>query len=188
MAEARTRKSELTKAAILAAARRLFAERGYQGTSLRDVAAAASIDVALVARYFGGKDELFTRASDFDLALPDLAAVDPSRAGETLARHFLTVWEGPGGGGMIALIRSASSSDAAAATMRTVFETQVAPAVAKMLRRRGGVDRAAMVASQVLGLAVGRYILKLPALAQMDEEAVIRHLGGAIQAVLSDAA
>jgi hypothetical protein len=63
----KTRKSDRTRAAILDAARRLFAEHGHDGTTVRDIAAAASIDPAMVIRYFGSKDELFVRASAFDL-------------------------------------------------------------------------------------------------------------------------
>ena len=62
------RKSDRTRTAILAAARRLFAERGYEATTVRDVATSASIDPAMVIRYFGNKDGLFAQAADFELA------------------------------------------------------------------------------------------------------------------------
>ncbi|MFZ1103905.1 MAG: helix-turn-helix domain-containing protein, partial [Hyphomicrobiaceae bacterium] len=70
--QGRTPKSERTRAAILTAARELFAAHGYERTTVRDIAARASIDAAMVMRYFGSKDALFARAADFDLRLPSL--------------------------------------------------------------------------------------------------------------------
>ena len=66
-------KSDRTRAHILEAARLLFAEHGYEGASIRDVAARASIDPAMVIRYFHSKDELFARAAVVDLQLPALS-------------------------------------------------------------------------------------------------------------------
>ena len=83
---------------ILAAARELFAAQGYERTTVRDIAARAEIDPALVIRYFGSKDGLFARAAVFDLRLPDLARRWTAPAsGEALVRHFLDVWEGDAG-------------------------------------------------------------------------------------------
>ena len=61
----KARKSDRTRAAILAAAQRLFAQHGHGRTTVRDIAAKASIDPALVVRYFGSKDELFVRLEEF---------------------------------------------------------------------------------------------------------------------------
>ena len=91
----RPSKSDRTRAAILAAAQALFAEQGYERTTVRDVAARAEIDPALVIRYFGSKEGLFARAAVFDLALPDLSAADRAGFGRALVRHFLGIWEGP---------------------------------------------------------------------------------------------
>jgi len=181
------RKSDRTRAAILNAAQRLFAERGYDGTTVRDIAAAAGIDAALVVRYFGGKDELFAEAAQVDLALPDLAGIDESVLGETLARHFLKVWAGPHGGGLITLIRSAPGNAHAAETARRVFAAQVLPALMRSpVGQQKGFERKAMlVSSQILGFAYARYVLKLPALTEMEDDEVVATLGGALQAILS---
>ena len=80
----KTRKSERTRAAILKAAQELFAELGFERTTVRAVAGRAAIDPAMVMRYFGSKDELFAEATLFDLKLPDLTTIDPSRIGEML--------------------------------------------------------------------------------------------------------
>lgn len=181
------RKSERTKGAILEAARRLFAERGYDATTVRDIAAAASIDAALVVRYFGGKNDLFAKAADVDLSLPDLAAVERSQIGETLARHFLRVWAGPNGGGMVALLRSASSNSHAAMKMREVFTSQVLPALAGIGAGHDLDERAPLVSAQILGFAFARYVLEIPALATMDDQQVVATLGHLLQSAIDGA-
>ena len=79
----KVRKSDRTRAAILDAAQKLFAEHGHERTTVRDIAAKASVDPALVIRYFGSKDELFVRAAAFDLKVPDLDKINRSQIGET---------------------------------------------------------------------------------------------------------
>ena len=102
----KTRKSDRTRAAILDAAQKLFAQHGHDRTTVRDIAAKASIDPALVIRYFGSKDELFVRAAAFDLRMPDLSKVKRSQIGDTLIRRFLEL--GEGFTGMTVLLRSAA--------------------------------------------------------------------------------
>src|SRR3954468_1292530 len=92
-AEVRPRRSDATRAAILAAARGRFAADGYERATIRAIAADASIDPAMVMRYFGNKEKLFAAAADFDLRLPDLSAVPPGEVGRALVRHFLDRWE-----------------------------------------------------------------------------------------------
>src|SRR4051812_7837944 len=82
------RKSDRTRSAILDAARRQFAERGYDATTVRDIAAEADIDPALVIRYFGSKDDLFVLAAHLELKLPPLDQVPRAAIGEALVRRF----------------------------------------------------------------------------------------------------
>ena len=102
----KVRKSDRTRAAILDAAQKLFAEHGHERTTVREIAAKASVDPALVIRYFGSKDELFVRAAAFDLEIPDLDKIKRSQIGETLIRRFLELGEGYTG--MTVLLRSAA--------------------------------------------------------------------------------
>src|SRR5881296_365156 len=88
------RRSETTKAAILAAARQHFAASGYERATIRIIAADAGIDPAMVMRYFGNKEKLFAAAAQFDLRLPDLISVPLDRLGVTLVTHMLDRWEG----------------------------------------------------------------------------------------------
>ena len=179
MPRGKTAKSERTRVAIEEAARRLFAQHGYDRTTIREIAAAADIDPALVIRYFGSKDELFSIVAEPELMLPDLGDVPAGSIGATLVGHFLDLWEE--GSGLPVLLRSAASNDAAAERLKQTFARQLAPAIAFA----GGIDsaahRAGLVASQMLGLAMTRYILKLPPVVAMDRDFIIREVGQTIQ-------
>jgi AcrR family transcriptional regulator len=107
---------------------------------VRDIAAKASIDPALVIRYFGSKDELFVRAAAFDLRMPDLSKVKRSQIGDTLIRRFLEL--GEGFIGMTVLLRSAASNDYAASRVRELFAAQVLPAFARVGNRPDAAERA----------------------------------------------
>ena len=175
----RTRKSDRTRAAILDAAQQLFAKYGHDRTTVRDIAAKASIDPALVIRYFGSKDELFVRAATFDLRLPDLGKIKRSQIGETLIRRFLEV--GEGFSGMTVLLRSAASNEYAAGRVRELFATQILPAFERVGSRASAGERAGLVASQLIGLALCRYILRISPVTEMSPEDIVKHVGPTIQ-------
>jgi len=175
-------KSERTRRTIVEAARKLFGEKGFDRTTVREIASAAEIDPALVIRYFGSKDQLFAQAAEFRLDLPDVTNVDRSRIGEALVQHYLAVWEGEAGtGGLPILLRSATSSETAAEQMREIFLRQVLPAVRAIKGGRGASRRAALVASQLLGVALCRYILKFPPMVAMPREMLVVEVGRTIQ-------
>lgn len=175
-------KADRTRAAILAAAQKLFAGQGYELTTVRDIAAIADIDPALVIRYFGSKDELFARAAVFNLKLPDLGKAERSEIGEALVRHFLGLWEGENANGaMPILLRSAASNESAANKLREIFMGQVLPALTRAGGRSGAAERAGLVSSQLLGLALCRYVLKLPPVVGLSQDTIIREVGRTIQ-------
>lgn len=176
----KTSKSDRTRTAILDAARQLFAERGFDATTVRDIADLAGIDPALVIRYFGSKDLLFVRAADLELEIPPLDRVPEEAIGEALVRHFIDVWEGPSSG-IAVLLRSAGSNEHSAARMREIFATQVRIALAAVGERATAAERAALVASQLLGLALCRYVLRLPPLVAMSVDEVVAHVAPVIQ-------
>lgn len=180
------KKSERTRAAILQAAQAAFAEHGYDRATVRDIAARADVDPALVVRYFGGKDGLFAEASDFDLRLPDLAGAPRARLGETVIAHFLDVWEGSSSSaGMAILMRAASTNEEAAAKMRRIFASQVAPMLAKIADRAEVAARAGLISTQLLGLALCRYVLKLPPVTALSREQIIRSIGPTLQTYMT---
>ncbi|GHJ12226.1 TetR family transcriptional regulator [Micromonospora sp. AKA38] len=180
----RTRRSDATRAAILRAARERFAADGYDRATIRAVAADARIDPSMVMRYYGSKEGLFAAAAEFDLHLPDLAQVPSEQLGERLARHFLRRWEADGT--LVALLRAASTNPGAAERMRGIFAGQLASAVA-----RSGADpataarRAGLVASQILGLALTRYVIRLPPVVDLDADELAGWVGPTIQRYLT---
>jgi len=177
-----TPKSLKTREAIETAARELFTINGFDRTTVRDIAARARIDASMIIRYFGSKDALFARVAMPDLELPDLAAVDPQTIGETLVRHFLEQWEGePAGGGLPILLRSAASNPEAAERLAEMFRAQVFPAVARVGSPETAPMRAGLVASQLLGLAMTRYVLRLPPVVALPRDVIIREVGETVQ-------
>jgi AcrR family transcriptional regulator len=178
------RRSDATKSAILAAAREHFAKSGYQAATIRAIAADAGIDPAMVIRYYGNKERLFAAAAKFDLRLPDLADIPASEVGCALVRHFLERWEGDET--LMALLRAASTNEAAAAQLQAIFATQVGPALARLRAesRAAAAARSGLIATQILGLALCRYILKLPPVVQLEREELVKRVGATIQAYL----
>jgi AcrR family transcriptional regulator len=175
-----TAKSERTRAAIESAASRRFREHGYDATTIRDIAAEAGTDPALVIRYFKNKETLFAKVAEPRLELPPLGDIDPREIGDRLIRRFLEIWEGEDSG-MPILLRSAASNETAAGKLREIFSKQVIPAIAAV-GPAGNVEyRAGLISSQLLGLALTRYVLKLPPAVALDRETIIREVGAAIQ-------
>lgn len=175
------RRSDATRAAILAAAREHFAARGYQGARVRAIALQAGIDPALVIRYFGSKQKLFAVAAEFDLRLPDLSGLRKAAVGAALVEHFFDRWERDAA--LMGLLRTAATNEAAAERMRAIFATQL---VSLVSRQRGeprdrAARRAGLIATQMLGLALCRYILKLPPVARATRATLVSWLGPTIQ-------
>jgi AcrR family transcriptional regulator len=180
----RPKRSDVTRAAILRAARERFAADGYERATIRAIAADAGIDPAMVMRYYGSKDKLFAAAAEFDLRLPDLTTVARTRLGETVVGHFLDRWEGDET--MLALLRAAVTNEGAAEKMRAVFATQVGPAAVRLGHTPAQARiRAGLVATQMLGLALCRYALRLPPVVAMSRRDVITWLGPTIQRYLT---
>jgi AcrR family transcriptional regulator len=179
---AKARDGEVTRSTILATARSQFGKHGFERTTIRSIASAAGVDPALVMHYFGSKAELFAAASRFDITFPDLSDVAPDRVVDVLLPMFVGVW-GPDGP-FLPLLRAAATNAAAADALLEVFVERVAPALAAVVSDRAA-DRAALVGSQLLGLAVARYVLRIPSLAAMDDASLIEWLRPVISHYLS---
>jgi AcrR family transcriptional regulator len=181
-----------TREAILEAARQAFAERGYDGASIRQIAAGAGVDPALVHHYFGAKDQLFLAAIQAPVdpgeILPKVLAGGIDGVGERLVRGFLSVWDSPAGNAAAALIRSAVQHDWSARMMREFLARQIL----RRLMRSLDVDhaeapmRASLVASQMIGMAMARYIIKLEPLASAPAETVVAMVGPTIQRYIAE--
>ncbi|MFF5208548.1 TetR family transcriptional regulator [Streptosporangium sp. NPDC000396] len=177
------RSSEDTKTAILAAARERFASDGYQRATIRAIASDAGIDPAMVMRYFGNKEKLFAAAADFDLKLPDLMAIPREALGKTLISHFLDRWENDEG--MMILLRTGVTNEAVAERMREIFARQLGPLAARLCDDPSQAPaRTGLVSTQVLGMALCRYVLRLPPVAALSRDEIVDWLGPTLQRYL----
>lgn len=179
------RDGQATRAAILDVARSQFGDLGFERTTIRSVAAAAGVDPALVMHYFGSKADLFAAASRFEITFPDLSAVAPDQVAGVLLPLFITAW-GPQGP-FLPLLRAAATNRVAAEALLQVFVDQVAPALAAVVADHPA-ERAALVGSQLLGLAVARYILAVPPLVVMDDAELTEWLRPVLAHYLADPA
>jgi AcrR family transcriptional regulator len=178
----RPRNAKETRADILAAARARFGADGYERTTLRGVAADVGVDPALVIRYFGSKQDLFAAAAEFTIDLPDLTAADPADIADALLPSFFAVWEADST--FTALLRAAMTSPTAADTMRQVFATQVAPALAKVTPDHP-MERAALMGAFVIGLATTRYVLANPAITALTHDELVKWAAPVIRQLLT---
>jgi AcrR family transcriptional regulator len=181
------RKGERTRRAILQAAREQFERLGYDAASIRVIAAAAAIDPSMVMRYFGSKEGLFAAAVNVDLRLPDLAATPATDRGRRLVEHFLSRWEGEQDDDvLVLLLRSAVTHEAARDRMHAVFAQQLSVAVAAVSEPGTAGRRAALIATQMLGLALCRYVLQLPGVATASADQLVGDLAPTVQRYLAD--
>ncbi len=178
------RSSEETKAVILAAARERFATTGYQAATIRAIAADAHIDPSMVMRYFGNKDQLFAAAAEFDLRFPDLSDVPRAELGAALVAHFLDRWTQDDG--LIVLLRSSTTNTEAAQRMQAIFAEQLGPAIAR-LNPTDPARCAGLIATQVLGMAMCRFVLKLPPIVAMSDGDLVHWLAPTLQRYLDEA-
>jgi AcrR family transcriptional regulator len=180
-------RSDRTRDVILQAARAQFASRGYHRTTIRSVATAAEIDPAMVMRYYRNKAGLFEAAmARTAIPLPDLRGTPRSRLGEQVVRFFINRWEGdPADDPLAFLIRSAVNDEASAERLREVFATQVATPMEEAIGGDDAERRIALVATQMLGLALCRYILRLEPVVSMDLERLREDLAVTVERYLT---
>ena len=179
-----------TRGEIVAAAARRFARTGYDATSTRQVAADAGVDPALVRRFFGGKEELFTEVAaaliDPDSVVTAVATGAADQAGERLLRYFLALLgdvQQPGP--LLGVVRSAVTSEQAAQALRTFLAQRVLGGIAEALDIDQGELRAALASSQLVGIAVARYAVRLPPLAAAADEQLIGWVAPVLQHYLT---
>ena len=178
-------RSEGTRRAILDAARATFAGRGYEQTTIRAVAAQAGVDASMVMRYFGSKAGLFTAAVTMDLDIPDLRSVPPGGRGDLLVRLFVTRWEHPvHGDEMIAMLRAGVTSQIVAEQFQSVLSQLVTEPIAALGDERAA-ERGTLIAAQLLGLGLCRYILRFEPLASMSADDVVAAVGPSVQRYLT---
>ncbi|QIX28167.1 TetR/AcrR family transcriptional regulator [Nocardioides sp. JQ2195] len=178
-----------TRAGILAAARKLFAERGYASASVRAIALAAEVDPSLVHHYFGTKDDLFLAALqlpvDPRVLLAPAVAEGADGAGERMLRVFLSVWDDPELQlPLLGLARSMAEPDGQVLLREGFLKVVIGPIGVAL-----GIDdpgrRMPLVASQVLGLILVRYLLRVEPLASMPADDVVAIFAPTVQRYLT---
>lgn len=180
-----------TREQILTVARDTFAAVGFTKASIRRIAAAAGVDPALVHHYFGSKDELFLATVQVQVnprsVVEQLVAGGVEGLGARMMAAILQVWESPAGASLIAAMRTAVGDPGSRRALTQFVTTEI---VSRVLR---GLDhseeeaelRGALLASQILGVVIGRYVLALPALTRMDPAALVATVGPTLQHYLT---
>jgi AcrR family transcriptional regulator len=181
-----------TRDKILAAARSDFGEGGYETATIRGIAARAGVDPALVLHYFGSKEGVFRAAIEMTIEpaqfLPPLLAPGLDGLGERLVRFFLDTWDAPEGSLFLALIRSVVTNEDAAAQLRGFVTEEVLGRLARALELDQPRLRATLAASQLVGLAMLRYVVKVEPLASASATDIATLLGPTLQRYLTDPA
>jgi AcrR family transcriptional regulator len=176
-----------TRGQIIAAARHAFAARGFAGASMRGIAAEAGVDAALIHHYFDSKQQLFLATVALPMGLPgmleDVAAGGRDGLGDRLVRTVLGVWDSELQPSLVAAIRTALTDPA---LTRSVSEFLTLEVIGRVLPRddlspEEANRRAGLVASQILGLVIGRYVLRLPVLVNRQTEDLVAEVGPTVQ-------
>lgn len=175
---------------ILAAARERFASHGYAGATMRGIAAEAGVDAALVVHFFGNKAALLHAAVEWpfdpEVEMPKLLAGGRRDVGRNLVRLFVATWDEEGRRDpILTLLDAATSEPAAAALLRDLLRDRLfAPLVERL-----GVDQPALrgqlCASQLIGLGMTRYLLRLEPLAGAAPDEVVAWVGPTLQRYLT---
>jgi AcrR family transcriptional regulator len=181
---------EDTRAAILVAARSEFAARGYEGATLRGIARAAGVDPRLVHHYFDGKDDVFAASMQLPVRPAEVVSHviegGVEGIGERLVRLFFHVWETEEGRErLVAMLTSVVSSEAAARMIKEFLTKEFFGRLAAGIGGRDQELRAALAASQMIGLMMARYVVKIEPLASADVEDLVPLMGPVLQRYLS---
>jgi len=179
-----------TRQQIVDVARAQFAEQGYDAVSLRAVARGAGVDPALIHHYFDGKSGLFAEVLQLPLdpatVLPAVLSGDLDRLGERLLRFFLELWESPETGPrMRAAVRAALSSEQASARLGDFVVREVLGRLADRLGSDRALLRATLTGTQLIGLAVVRYLVQAGPLRQASIEQIVAAVAPTLQRYLT---
>jgi len=179
-----------SREAILRAARLKFAEYGYERATVRAIAREAGVDTALIHHFFGSKEGVFAAAAQEALRprelMPMLLAGDLATIGRRLLATFLELWESaeqreP----LIAVIRSAVSHETAATILREFVSTEVLGPLARALNTSQPALRSTLVGSQLVGLIMVRYIVRVEPLASLDRHTLTAVYAPVLQGYLT---
>jgi len=181
----------VTKAEILGAAKSAFAEYGYDGATLRRIAAAAGVDVALVSHYFGNKESLFVAVHDLPIMPSEFARILESASeaeiGEQIARFALGTLAADDSPA-VSLMRSASTNPQAAAMLREFIDRALTDPISAMIDAPDVRERVALVAAQILGVLFARHIVGVRELTAASTDDLVAAVGPTVQRYLTEPA
>jgi AcrR family transcriptional regulator len=185
----RRRGTTATRGAILDSARELFAARGYDGTTIRGIATGAQVDPALVHHFFGTKDALFATVmqvpDDVTARVPGILDEGLDGAGERLTRFYLGLYEAPATrSAVLATLRSAVAHEEAARILREVITARLLHGARTRLPDPAEL-RISLAMAHLTGLAIGRYVIAVPAVLQIPLDELVAWVAPAIQAYLT---
>jgi AcrR family transcriptional regulator len=178
-----------TRADILEAARQLFAEVGFERATIRAIASRAGVDPALVHRRFGNKAQLLDAALRLPFNQAEVASELDASAGDegrALLSMALQRWEDPASALQAkSILRVSMSNERAAAAVRDLFTREVLAMLAGRVPREDAELRAALVASQMVGLAIARFVIPVKAIAEADRDRLVDAVAPTIQRYLT---
>lgn len=184
--------ANVSRQLILDAARTRFSADGYAGATIRKIAGDAGVDPSLVMQFFGSKEQLF--AAVMSIAPRALARMTESfegpidSIGERVARAFVKVWDTDRQESepLMAMLRAAISNEQGEAQLREFIQARLIQAIGLQLGNKNDAAlRVGLASSMLIGVVVGRRIVKVPALVQADPESLIDLIGPAVQALFS---
>lgn len=180
-----------TRGTICRAALTLFSTIGYDKVSLRAIAREADVDPALIHHYFSSKSDLFAQTVldlplDADRLVSDVLAGPRNKIGHAAVAAFLAAYDGPDGGRerFTAMLRSAVAEEIVQRPLSEFMSKEVFGAIAERVGHSDFKLRGQLAVSLVLGMALSRYILRLPALESAPDQVLIESLGRAMQELL----
>ncbi|MFG2193334.1 TetR family transcriptional regulator [Streptomyces sp. NPDC048639] len=178
-------KGERTRQRILQAARETFGRVGYDRATIRMIAAAADADKSSVMQYFGTKEALFRQAVHFDIPIEELTTRDPESTAENYLRTMLGRWATTPDSPMAVLMRTSMTSEESAELLRRQVTTQSVDAIARSIDLPDARLRAGLFSVIMLGIASGRYLLRVPDVSEPSLEDLIRVATPVIRALIA---
>jgi AcrR family transcriptional regulator len=178
-----------TRSTIVAAAQSEFADKGFDRTSMRGIAKSAGVDPALIYHYFASKDDVLLAAMDvpFDprQVIPKLTVGGAAGLGDRIAAMFVSIWDDEANQvRLVAIVRAALGSPAAQDLLANGVARMVLRPISEAIGTPDAPVRAQLVISQLLGLALVRYVLRVEPLASAPADIVVASIGPTLQRYL----
>jgi AcrR family transcriptional regulator len=176
-----------TRSEILAAARKVFGESGYDRATVRSIAGEAGVDPSLIYHYYSTKDELFAASIEVPFppmeVLESVFASDPDEVGRKLAETFFSIWEnGEARASLLGILRSAmGGDDRAVAAFREFLTAAILDHISPLIPADRARLRALLMASQLIGVAMTRYVMRLEPVASAPIEELVELVAPRIQ-------